>query len=100
MTNDLTQKNAAQMGSNGDRQIACPVCRAKQIAQPECRRCSADLALYLKAMRSVEESKRQFANANRNGDSQLAAQMLKYMQWLADPVELSLFYPQHLCERL
>ncbi len=87
MTNDPTQKTAAQMGSIGDRQIACPVCRAKQIAQPECRRCSADLSLYLKAMRSVEESRRQFVNARRNGDSQLAAQTLEYLQWLADPLQ-------------
>ncbi len=87
MTNDPTQSTAAQVGAIGDRQIACPVCRAKQIAQPECRRCSADLSLYLKALRSVEESKRQFANASRNGDSQLAAQTLEYMQWLADPVQ-------------
>ena len=87
MTNDPTQNTAAQVRTNGDRQIACPVCRAKQIAQPECRRCSADLSLYLKALRSVEESKRQFANASRNGDSQLAAQTLEYMQWLADPVQ-------------
>jgi len=87
MTNDPTQKTAAQMGSIGDRQIACPVCRAKQIAQSECRRCSADLSLYLKAMRSVEESRRQFVNARRNGDSQLAAQTLEYLQWLADPLQ-------------
>ena len=86
MKNDPPQNTVQQAGSTGDRQIACPVCRAKQIAQSECRRCSADLSLYLKAMRSVEESRRQFVNANRNGDSQLAAQTLEYLQWLADPV--------------
>ena len=86
MTNDPTQNAAAQVGTNGDRHIACPVCRAKQIAQIECRRCSADLSLYLKALRSVEDSKRQFANASRNGDSPLAVQTLEYMLWLADPV--------------
>lgn len=86
MTNDPTHDTAAQAGSIGDRQIACPVCRAKQIAQPECRRCNADLSLYLKAMRSVEESRRQFVNASRNGNSQLVAQTLEYLQWLADPV--------------
>ena len=87
MTNDPPQSTAAQVGAIGDRQIACPVCRAKQIARPECRRCGADLSLYLKALRSVEESKRQFANAIHNGDSQLAAQTLEYLHWLADPVQ-------------
>ena len=86
MKNDPPQNTAQQAGSTGDRRIACPVCRAKQIAQPECRRCSADLSLYLKALRSVEDSKRQFANASRNGDSPLAVQTLEYMLWLADPV--------------
>lgn len=27
----------------------CPVCRARQILQPECRRCHADLSLVVKA---------------------------------------------------
>ena len=86
MKNDPPQNTAQQAGSTGDRQIACPVCRAKQIAQSECRRCSADLSLYLKAMRSVEESRRQFVDASRDGNLQLAAQTLEYLQWLADPV--------------
>ena len=87
MKNDPAQNTAQQAGSSGDRRIACPVCRAKQIAQSECRRCSADLSLYLKAMRSVEESRRQFVNASRNGNSKLVAQTLEYLQWLADPVQ-------------
>ena len=86
MKNDPPQNTAQQAGSTGDRQIACPVCRAKQSAQSECRRCSADLSLYLKTMRSVEESRRQFVDASRNGNLQLAAQTLEYLQWLADPV--------------
>lgn len=62
--------------------FACPVCRAKQTAQPECRRCNADLALYLKALRSVEESRQQLEMANVQGDSELAEQASAYMRWL------------------
>ena len=86
MKNDPPQNTAQQVRFTGDQHIACPVCRAKQISQAECRRCSADLSLYLKAMRSVEESKRQFENASRKGNLELVAQTLEYLQWLADPV--------------
>ncbi len=69
-----------------DRQqnFACPVCRAKQPAQPECRRCSADLALYIKALRSVEQSRQQLESAKGRGDTQLAAQTSSYLSWLTE----------------
>lgn len=67
-----------------DRQqkFACPVCRAKQPAQSECRRCSADLALYIKALGSVEQSRQQLECAKGRGDTQLAAQASAYLRWL------------------
>jgi len=67
-----------------DRQqtFACPVCRAKQPEQPECRRCSADLALYVKALRSVEQSRRQLESAKGRGDIQTADQTSAYLIWL------------------
>ncbi len=30
-------------------EFACPVCRARQLPSPKCRRCQADLALVIKA---------------------------------------------------
>jgi len=67
-----------------DRQqnFACPVCRAKQPEQPECRRCSADLSLYVKALRSVEQSRQQLESATSRGDNRLAAQTSTYLIWL------------------
>ena len=74
-------KPAPQWGPK-QREFACPVCRAKQVAQTECRRCGADLSLYVKALYSVEESRRQLELANRSGDTQLASHVSNYMQWL------------------
>jgi len=67
-----------------DRQqnFACPVCRAKQPEQPECRRCSADLSLYVKALRSVEQARQKLASANSRGDIQTAARTSAYLIWL------------------
>ncbi len=62
--------------------FACPVCRAKQDAQSECRRCGADLSLYVKALQSVVESRRQLDAANRSSDDQSALRVSNYMQWL------------------
>ena len=77
---------------NSVRQIqdfTCPVCRAKQVAQPECRRCNADLSLYLKALRSVNESCRQIELAIINGNSQIAEKTICYLKWLSPskPIE-------------
>ncbi len=62
--------------------FACPVCRAKQDVQSECRRCGADLSLYVKALQSVIESRRQLDAANRSGDAQSATHVSNYLQWL------------------
>ena len=62
--------------------FACPVCRAKQTAQQECRRCGADLALHIKALQSVLISRQQLDLAIESGDSQRAIDLLNYIQWL------------------
>ncbi len=50
---------------------------------PECRRCSADVSLYLKALRSVDESLRQLDLARESGNSQLESALVTYIQWLS-----------------
>ncbi len=50
---------------------------------PECRRCSADVSLYLKALRSVDESLRQLDLARESGNSQLEGALVTYIQWLS-----------------
>jgi len=68
--------------------FACPVCRAHQPAQPECRRCSADLALYIKALRSIEQARQQLESANDRGDTQLADQTSSYLSWLTKNLQV------------
>ncbi len=63
-------------------QLTCPVCRARQIPQAACRRCSADMSLYLKALRSEEAARRRYVEACRSGDREMAARALSYLQWL------------------
>jgi hypothetical protein len=62
--------------------FACPVCRAKQIPQLECRRCGADLALYIRALNSVVISRERLDLAIESGDSPLAVDLLNYIHWL------------------
>ncbi len=63
--------------------FVCPVCRAKQVAKPECRRCNADVSLYLKTLQSLNESRRQLDLARESGNGQLASELLAYLQWLS-----------------
>ena len=70
--------------------VKCPVCRARQAPQPVCRRCSADLSLYLKALDSQDYARRLHAAALRSGDRQAAEQSAAYLRWLkpqADRIE-------------
>ena len=68
-----------------DSKIICPVCRAKQDRQPDCRRCGADLRLYLKAILSNELAQRDYAQATT---PDRIAQIEEYLNWLR-PGELS-----------
>ena len=40
--------------TNKPDEFRCPVCRARQSLQPECRRCHADLSLVVKAHQRAE----------------------------------------------
>lgn len=55
-----------------EQEFTCPVCKAKQTLRDECRRCSADLALYAKAIRSLAYASDKIADLDSN----------KYLQWL------------------
>lgn len=65
-----------------ENELACPVCRAKQAYQTECRRCGADLTLLIKALRSAQAAQRQLEQSLRAGyaNSEVA---LKYLRWLS-----------------
>lgn len=77
------------LGPGNIQEFVCPVCRAKQVAQPECRRCTADLSLYLKALQSVKAARSQIELASINGNSQLAERAISYLKWLS-PSEIAL----------
>jgi hypothetical protein len=66
--------------------LKCPVCKARQELQSTCRRCGADLALYLQALRSVEIARRQYRQARQNGSPQQAAGAISYLTWLKPDV--------------
>jgi hypothetical protein len=63
-------------------EIACPVCRARQAASNDCRRCGADLSLYSKAIRSQRAVQHAYAAAIESGDNQTAANAHQYLVWL------------------
>lgn len=69
------------------RKIVCPVCRASQVPMPECRRCQADLSLYLLALRSAANARNALEQARRDGDQQRAKRTFDYLKWL-DPKAL------------
>ena len=62
--------------------IQCPVCKARQAHQPTCRRCGADLTLYLKALHSLEVTRRQVREARQSGRHEQAADAASYLKWL------------------
>jgi len=62
--------------------IRCPVCRARQTPQATCRRCRADLDLFLKAVASRSEAGRRLAEAEQSGDAVTAESLRGYLQWL------------------
>lgn len=63
-------------------ELTCPVCRAKQIPRGICRRCRADLSLYVKALQSEELVRKLFAEASRAEQDDLAARAASYLRWL------------------
>jgi hypothetical protein len=70
-----------------EREVICPVCRAKQRLPAHvlarCRRCEADLALYLKALHSLQVARQRTLDADASGDSQLSHAAVAYLRWLS-----------------
>jgi hypothetical protein len=62
--------------------IQCPVCRATQTARQVCRRCSADLELFVRARISNLAARRRLAEAVAAGDAVAQARLRRYLRWL------------------
>lgn len=62
--------------------IQCPVCRATQAAQKACRRCNADLELFVHAGKSSLAARRRLTEAITAGDAVAEAQLRDYLRWL------------------
>ena len=65
-----------------ENELSCPVCRAKQAYQAECRRCGADLALWIKALRSLHVARQQVKRAGLH-DSASFDKAQTYLRWLS-----------------
>lgn len=63
-------------------ELNCPVCRARQPWQSTCRRCEADLRLYVKALRSLHRAQRQAAADHDSGDESKSQATERYLSWL------------------
>lgn len=70
------------MPSPNEQELNCPVCRARQPFQSTCRRCQADLRLYVKALRSLHTAQRQAAVAHDAGDESRLQSSERYLAWL------------------
>jgi hypothetical protein len=62
--------------------IKCPVCRATQSARQVCRRCTADLALFVRTSASSLAARRRLAEAVAAGDDVAQARLRGYLRWL------------------
>lgn len=62
--------------------IQCPVCRATQAAQKACRRCNADLELFVHAGKSSLAARRRLTEAIAAGDAVAEARLRDYLRWL------------------
>ena len=63
--------------------IRCPVCRARQEPQPQCRRCDADLALYCQALEAADRTAAALLAARQRGDGATARAQADYLNWLS-----------------
>ena len=62
--------------------IQCPVCRATQTARQVCRRCSADLTLFVRTSASSLAAQRRLAEAVAASDAVAQARLRGYLRWL------------------
>lgn len=72
----------ADMPCDEGHTIQCPVCRATQAAREACRRCGADLALFVRASESSRAARRRLAEAVVAGDAVAQARLRDYLRWL------------------
>jgi len=62
--------------------IECPVCRAGQSPREICRRCGADLALFVRALESQRIASRRLERAIRAGNPAATTRLHAYLAWL------------------
>jgi hypothetical protein len=62
--------------------IECPVCRAGQSIRSVCRRCGADLALFVHALESRRIARRRLERAIEAGNPAATARLRAYLAWL------------------
>jgi len=72
----------SEHGQSKEVTIRCPVCRARQTPQATCRRCRADLQLFVQALASRSEAGRRLAEAEQAGDAVAAESLRTYLKWL------------------
>jgi len=64
--------------------LQCPVCRARQPLQIECRRCGADLELFTRAIRAVENIRAELErNLNSGIDAKITKAIRRRLVWLS-----------------
>jgi len=63
-------------------EFRCPVCRARQTLQPECRRCHADLTLVVKARHRAEHLFVALQQAREDRDFAAQHQLAKELRLL------------------
>jgi len=63
-------------------EFRCPVCRARQTLQPECRRCHADLTLVIKARQRTEHLFVALQQARQDRDFAAQHQLTKELRLL------------------
>ena len=73
--------------TNSSEEFRCPVCKARQTLQPECRRCHADLSLVVKAHQRADHLYAALKEARQERDFSRQHQLTK---------ELRLFAPGRL----
>ncbi len=75
------QASSLGYGELPDR-INCPVCKAGQEPNATCRRCGADLALFLQCLTSRSRAEQQYRAAIARGDQASDERMRAYLNWL------------------
>ncbi len=66
----------------GNEELTCPACRARQEPGNLCRRCGAELELYIACLRSRTIAQRLHSSAVHSGDSATAERLMAYLNWL------------------